>query len=560
MKTIQTIAVLFASLLLLACQTETDAEHGAGTPSENRAVDLVVADNIKKHVAYLADDALEGRMTGEEGYDKAAAYVAEFFEELGLTPGGNDGWYQTVTFQSYKLDTESARVVAHRDGKDIELAYRDDFGMYADKVRDEKSVRAEVVYAGFGVHAPERGYSDYDGLDVDGKIVAIFSGGPSTLESTERAYYTSSQVKSREAYSRGAVGFISLISRRSEENYPWEQLKARMGKRASMTWLSETGDAANYWPEGLGSIYLNPEASKELFSGTPISFEEARDATESNTVASVPLGFEVTIETKTTFDELTSPNVIGIVRGTDPELADEYVVYTGHLDHVGIGTEVDGDKIYNGAYDNAMGIALMMEAARSFAAKPPKRSVMFIALTGEERGLLGSDYFVNYPTVPIDSIVANINLDMPLFLFPVADLVAFGSEHSSLVEPVEKAANKEGFTLTPDPIPEEGLFRRSDQYSFVRAGIPAIYLIPGFTSLDPEIDGEALFNEHLKEHYHKPSDDLGRPVDWESAERFGRANTRIGFEIANDPERPRWNEGDFFGEKFGRDVTLATSE
>ncbi len=559
MKTIQLSLILSLGLVFSACQNDQVATETTSGPSENTAVELIVAENLEKHVAYLADDTLEGRMTGEEGYDMAAAYVAAFFDELGLEPGGTDGWYQTVTFQSYKLDTESARVVAHRDGQDIELAYRDDFGMYGDKVREEKSVRAEVVYAGFGVHAPERGYTDYEDIDVDGKIVAIFSGGPSTLESTERAYYTSSSVKSREAYSRGAVGFISLLSRRSEESYPWDSLKERMGKRASMTWLSDSGDAANYWPEGLGSIYLSPDAAKDLFAGTPLSFEEARDATEADTPASVPLGFEVTIETKTSFDELTSPNVIGIVRGTDPELKNEYVVYTAHLDHVGVGTEVDGDKIYNGAYDNAMGVALMMEAARSFAAKPPKRSIMFIALTGEERGLLGSDYFVNYPTVPVDSIVANINLDMPLFLFPVADLVAFGSEHSSLLHPVEKAAEKEGFTLTPDPIPEEGLFRRSDQYSFVRAGIPAIYLIPGFTSVDPEIDGEALFNAHLKDHYHKPSDDLSRHVDWDSAERFGRANTRIGFEIANENTRPVWNEGDFFGEKFGRDVTLATS-
>ena len=298
---------------------------------------------------------------------------------------------------------------------------------------------------------------------------------------------------------------------------------------------------------------LSVETATELMAGTPVSFEEARAATESDKPASAPLGFEVTMSRKTAHETFESPNVIGVLRGTDPELADEYVVFTGHLDHTGIGLPVEGsdDKINNGAYDNAMGIALMIEAARAVAANPPRRSVMFIALTGEERGLLGSDYFANYPTVPKASLVANVNLDMPLFLYPVADLIGFGSEHSSLEAPMRAAAEAEGFVLTPDPMPEENLFRRSDQYSFVRQGIPASYLDPGFGSTDPDIDGEAISRDHYKNHYHKPSDDLSRPVDWDSAVRFARANARIGFAVANADERPTWNEGNFFGEKFG---------
>ena len=178
--------------------------------------------------------------------------------------------------------------------------------------------------------------------------------------------------------------------------------------------------------------------------------------------------------------------------------------------------------------------------------------MVFIALTAEERGLLGSDYYAHYPTVPSDGIIANINLDMPLFLYPVADIIAFGSEHSSLEGTVGEAIAAEGFTLTPDPMPEENLFRRSDQYSFVRRGVPAVYLKPGFTSTDPSIDGKAVENEHRKNHYHQPSDDLSRPIDWDSAVRFARANARIGYAIAGEENRPTWNEGDFFGEKFGR--------
>ena len=175
---------------------------------------------------------------------------------------------------------------------------------------------------------------------------------------------------------------------------------------------------------------------------------------------------------------------------------------------------------------------------------------MFIALTAEERGLLGSDYFAHYPTVPVDSIVANVNIDMPLFLFPLADIVAFGAEHSSLGTIADAAATAEGFILTPDPIPEENIFARSDQYSFVRKGVPAIYLDSGFSSADPDVDGQAVATDHYHNHYHQPSDDLSRPIDWDSAVRFTRANARIGWAIANDDARPAWNEGDFFGDKF----------
>ena len=221
---------------------------------------------------------------------------------------------------------------------------------------------------------------------------------------------------------------------------------------------------------------------------------------------------------------------------------------------MGSGVAVDGDTLYNGMYDNAMGTSQLIETARAFAAmpEPPKRSIIFIALTGEERGLVGSDYYAHYPTVPSDAIVANVNLDMPLFLYPLADIIAFGAEHSSLEAVIGDAIAAEGFALTPDPMPEEVIFIRSDQYSFVKQGVPSVFLVPGFGSLNADIDGEKLWRGFLQTYYHQPSDDLSRPIDWPSAERFARANVRIGYAIANDGDRPTWNEGDFFGDKFGR--------
>ncbi len=539
------LAAAGAALVLCACSENTEENT-----SIDRALSTITKDAIYAHLAYLADDALEGRLTGEPGHDKAAQYVADRFAEFGLEPGGDDGWYQQVPLQSYLIDTENVSLVVHRNSGDTELSYRDDYTMSADMVRSENSVRGELVYIGRGVHAPDYGYSDYGDIDVAGKILVGYSGGPDIIPGDERSFYSSSQTKHDEMVARGAVGWIGLRSRQSQANSPWERSKKAAGTKASMTWVGLSGVPDSYYPEIRGAASLSPAAATALLDDTPISFEETLDAIEASTVASVPLGIEVTLARKTNHEQLSSPNVIGVIRGTDPELADEYVVYTAHLDHVGVGVEVDGDDIYNGMYDNAMGTAIMIETARALAAAPPRRSIMFIALTGEERGLLGSDYFANYPTVPVDSIVANVNIDMPLFIYPLADIVAFGAEHSSLGPLTDTAVAAEGFILTPDPIPEENIFRRSDQYSFVRRGIPAIYLDPGFTSTDPDIDSVAMRTDHRHNHYHRPSDDLSRPIDWDSAVRFTRANARIGWGIANDDARPTWNEGDFFGDKF----------
>jgi len=538
------------ALALSGCADNPDETESTAAASGDHALDTITQEGIYAHLAYLADDTLEGREVGTPGYEMAAKYVAEQFAAIGLEPGGTEEWYQPVPLQSYMLDTESVAMTIHRDAGDTELVYRETFAAFGDKVREQTSVRAELVYVGFGVHAPEYGYTDYEGVDIEGKIAVLLGGGPSTIPGDELAYYSSSRTKATELVARGAIGAIALYSRHMEKSFPWERLAKTTGRKPGMAWVDLSGAANDYNPELLGVTILSPGAGAELFEGTPLGFEEARDAADASVVASVPLGIEATLSIRTEHDQLSSPNVIGVVRGTDPVLADEYVVFTAHLDHVGRGIEVDGDDIYNGMYDNALGTAIMIENARAIAASPPRRSVMFIALAAEERGLLGSDYFAHYPTVPTDSIVANVNMDMPLFLFPISDLVAFGAEHSSLRTVVDAAATAEGFALIPDPMPEEHLFRRSDQYSFVRKGVPAIYLDTSFGSTDPAIDGEAVVTEHLRTSYHQPSDDLSLPLHWDSAVRFTRANARMGWDIANDDARPTWNEGDFFGEMF----------
>jgi Zn-dependent M28 family amino/carboxypeptidase len=243
---------------------------------------------------------------------------------------------------------------------------------------------------------------------------------------------------------------------------------------------------------------------------------------------------------------------LGIVEGADPVLKREYVVFTGHLDGLGAGTPMNGDAIYNGAYDNALGTALLIELARELANGPerPRRSILFASVTAEEKGLLGSDYLARFPPVPREQIVANINLDMPLFFAPVRGLLIRGIEHSSLRRPAETAAASLGFVIEPDPTPEEASFIRSDQYSFVRQGVPALSATPGITSPTGATNLAGLRDEFLKTRYHKPSDDLRQTIDWGSVRLFFDFELELVRRVANDPERPRWNTGDFFGQRY----------
>ena len=552
----RSVAVMASALLLFACGNDTN--DISTTDVTETDLDTVLAgisrDNIQSHLDYLAADEREGRMAGSRGYDDAAKYVAEQFAAIGLERGGTDGWMQPVPFITRMLDVENSGVTLHKSDGDVDLEHAKNLIIYADKLRDQNQIRAGVVFAGYGVHAPELGYSDFDGVDVNGKIVATFTKAPSTFPSTERAHFASGRTKAAELVGRGAVGQITLMSRLLERMDPWENWTPNLGKRPGLSWIDEAGEVADFHPQLQGDAMFNRQAAEQLFDGGPITFEDALDAAEQDRPFSSALGVDVTMTRSSTHERISSANVIGVLRGSDPELADEYVVYSTHLDHLGIGSPVDGDSIYNGFYDNAFGVAMTIEIARALASLPlaPRRSILFVAVTAEESGLLGSDYFAQNPTVPKSSLVANVNIDMPMMLFALDTIVGYGSEHTSLEALTADEAIKEGFKITPDPYPDEVYFIRSDQYSFVRQGIPAVYFAEGIGSSNPTIDGRAVQMDFEKNHYHKPSDDLSQPVDWETTLRFSRAGARIGYRIAMDDERPSWNEGDFFGEKFGR--------
>ena len=550
------ILIAIASVsLLFACSKDSNGipETGDSESDLDTALATISRDNIQSILNYLAADEREGRMTGTRGYDESAQYVADQFAAIGLAPGGSDGWLQQVPFITRMIDVENSGVTLHRNTGDVDLAWKDDVIIYADRLRAENRIRAEVVFAGFGVHAPELGYSDFDGIDVSGKIVATFVGAPATFPSTERAHYSSGRTKAAELVSRGAIGEIGLMSRLEERLSPWEEYTRNLGTQPGISWIDEGGAVADFHPELQGDAMFNRHSAEQLFESSPLTFEEALDAADEARPLSAALGVEVTMYRKAAHERITSPNVVGILRGSDPTLSNEYVVYSTHLDHLGIGSPVDGDSIYNGMYDNALGVAVTIEAARTLASLPvpPRRSIVFVAVTGEEHSLLGSDYFAHYPTVPSSAIVANVNIDMPLMLFPLDTVVGYGAEHSSLEGLTAAEAKKEGFELTPDPYPDEVYFIRSDQYSFVRQGIPAVYFAEGIGSSDPAVDGRAVQEDFFNVHYHHPSDDLSQPIEWETTLRFARAGVRIGYRIAMEDQRPAWNDGDFFGEKFG---------
>lgn len=543
------ISTAIVSLLVLsACGKQTTVEHTTKEPEVN-------TNALKAHIEFLADDLLKGRDTGSEGYEIAARYMASQFKQFGVKPiGDEDSYLQQVKFRQAHLDQNSPEFKI--EGGE-ELKYPKDFIMSASAGEAESFVSGETVFVGYGIVAPTQNHDDYAGLDVSGKIVVMLPGKPERFPSEEGAHLASSREKAKYADERGAIGTIVLTTPKEEERFSYTR-KMSYIHTPSVRWLDENGQPNAYRPNLKGSALLNLETSKKLFTNADKSLQEIFDELDENID---PKGFElnqtVTLSKKSRLAEITSPNVAGFIEGSDPELKQEYVLFTAHLDHIGLSKTVEGDRINNGAMDNATGSATLLETARMIAEleQKPKRSVLFLAVTGEEKGLLGADYYAHYPTVPKSQIVANVNLDMPILTYPFADIIAFGAEHSSLKAPVARAAENLGLKLSPDPMPEEHIFTRSDHYMFVKQGIPAVYVVPGWTSSDPQINGEETFNQFLKTDYHRPSDEVNDNLNWDAATMFADVNYQIGLSIANDPARPRWNEDNFFGDTFGTELT-----
>lgn len=525
---------------------------GGGDPADT-AMATIRPEAIRADMRFLSDDLLEGRGTGSRGYDIAAKFMATRFESMGLQPGGDDGTYlQNVALRSMKVDETKSSLTLVRAGKEETLVSRTDYILSSDPGRAESSVEAEVVFVGFGVTAATQNYDDYKGINAKGKIVAYLFGAPN-FESSLKAHYSSSAVKAQNAASHGAVGAILLNSPVLEGMYSFQH-RVRDLSIPKYRWLDKQGQPNDYFPELKGTASLSLDATRKILDGSSHSADEIFAAERAGKLIPFPLPIKARIHTVTESKDIKTPNVVGRLEGSDPHLKSEFLVYTAHLDHLGISEPVKGDKIYNGALDNASGSAILLEMARAFSriSPRPRRSILFVAVTAEEAGLLGSDYFAHYPTVPRNAIAANINVDEDLMLWPLQDIVAFGAEHSSLGMVVKKATERMHLQESPDPVPQEVVFIRSDQYSFVKQGIPAVMPSPGFKSADAKFKPFSIMEKWEQERYHQPQDDMNQTgLDFDAAAKFARFAFLCGYLVTEETQRPTWNKGDFFGDLYG---------
>jgi Peptidase family M28/PA domain len=547
------VAFLFVcAVTLLLLFARTHSVH-ANPDAADEAMNTIRPEAIRADMRFLSDDALEGRGTGSRGYDIAAKFMATQFESLGLQPAGEQGsYFQNVPLRLAKPDETKTTFVLSRSGKDETLIFRKDYISRGDPFRPETSVEAPVVFVGDGVTAPDQNYDDYQGIDAKGKIVALMFGAPN-FESSLKAHYSSAEVKLQNAVAHGAVAVILLDDPVFEGLYSFKE-QVRDLSFPDLRWLDKQQRPNEYFPELKGNAFLSLGATKKFFDGSGHSAEEVFAAMKAGKPMSFVMPITAKIHNVTGLKDVASRNVVAQLEGSDPTLKNEYVVYSAHLDHLGIGEPVKGDGIYNGALDNASGSAILLEVARAFSGMKtrPRRSILFLSVTGEEAGLLGSDYFAHYPTVNKSSVVANVNMDEDLMLWPLRDIVAFGAEHSSLDAVVKKAAARLQLSESPDPNPEEVVFIRSDQYSFVKQGVPAIFPVPGFKSDDPKIKPEEIFKNWEQTRYHQPQDDMDQPgLDFDAAAKYARFVFLCGFLITEDAQRPTWNKGDFFGEHYG---------
>ena len=498
------------------------------------------------HVQAIAGDAMRGRETGSPGHKAAADYVAAQFTRAGLQPGGPNGSYiQPVKVRIAQIvENRSSLAIVRGPNSIVPLVLGDDATLSVQAGLAE-SLEADAVFFGYCLAIPEYTHDDFAGLDLAGKIAVFIEGAPSDIPGNLRAHYVSRGERWKVLQRAGAIGLVSIANPKDVE-VPWE--RARLRRLAPTMQLAD-----DRFVETRGQRFgarMNPASADKLFQASGHAFGELlKIADQGKPLPRFPLRARLRMTEQVTLTEGESQNVIGILPGSDPVLKKEYVVYGAHLDHLGEGGAVPGDatndRIYNGAMDDGSGVASLIEVATLLkdGHARPERSILFIAVTGEEKGMLGSTYFAAQPTVPKSDLVGEINMDMYLPLYPLKILEVYGLEESSLGDDVRAVARQHDVAIVTDREPQRRLFVRSDQYSFIREGIPAIFFKFGWVPGSPE---EKVSKDWLRDRYHAPSDDLRQPVDKAAAAKYNRIMFDLGLRVANAPKRPRWNDASFF--------------
>ncbi|HYJ81927.1 MAG TPA: M28 family metallopeptidase [Allosphingosinicella sp.] len=524
---------LFLAFLLPACATVPEPPTAAER-----------AERWWADVSTLAADDMEGRLTGTPGYQRAADHVVARLKAIGLEPAGTDGFFQPVAFEEQFVDSAGSSASLVSGGRETALAIPGDIIIGRGDGRRPERIEAPLVFAGYGLHVPESGHDDFAGLDLKGKIVVVISGGPADISGALKAH--ARRDRARLLSERGAAGLLSLTTAKAVE-VPWARSMAQAGQSG----MYFADPALRDVKTDFFSASFNTESSEKLFAGSGRTFAELSAlADESKPLPRFDMKQSLRAAIAMRHRPVTSSNVVARLPGSDRRLRAEHVVFSAHLDHLGVSNPIDGDGLYNGAMDNAAGVAGLLDIARSYKARrvKPKRSMLFVFVTAEEKGLLGSRYFSLRPTVPKASIVADMNFDMALPIFPLKSVIALGGEESSLGAVAASVSEATGLPLVPDPFPDRNSFVRSDQYSFIREGVPSLAFKFGFGPRDPEAEVERQWRST---RYHAPSDDLAQPVAKEDAIRLHDFVAELGLRVANAPERPSWGERSFF-RRFAR--------
>jgi len=492
------------------------------------------------YVKVLADDNMEGRETGSAGLRRAQAYVVDQLKQAGLQPAGTDGYYQPVNFRSRQIIEEDSSLALVRNGKVEPLTLGED-AFFSTRVDLAPELEAPLVFVGYGLRIPEKNYDDLASLDLNGKIAVILNGSPADIPGPLASHYQSAAERWKTLRQAGAVGVVGIANPLTMD-IPWSRMSVNRTHPSMVLARPEFNETEG---EKLALIF-NPTKAGKLFEGSGHSFEEVLNlAKDRKQLPRFPLTASIRVKAKLETEDVESANVVAKLPGNDPELKNEYVVLSAHIDHVGIGEPINGDRIYNGAMDNASGSALLLDLAFSMKKSPEKlkRSLLFVFVTGEEKGLLGSKYFAAYPTVEPKSMVADINVDMFLPIVPLKVLTVFGLAESDLGDRAREVAQAHGIRVQPDPEPQRNLFIRSDQYNFIRHGIPALAMDVGVTPGSPE---EEIFKAWLTQRYHAPSDDVNQPVDLSAAAAYEEVVRDLMIAVANGSQRPQWKQDSFF--------------
>lgn len=507
----------------------------------------VSGDKLRAHVKYLSSDELQGRGVGTAGGKLATGYIAAQLQAEGVKPGGDNGTY----FQRVPLigctTLPSATLTISGKSRRIPLRFVKDYVGTALSQQPRNDFNAEAVFVGHGISAPEYGWDDYKGVDLKGKVLVFFtneppSNDPNFFGGRALTYYGRWTYKFEEAARRGAVAAL-IIHTTPTAGYGWGVV--------SGSWSQEHPEL-KLAPGQKGlelAAWLSQEAGAKLVAGTGKTLDQLLAMANQKSFRPIPLGVHIVGHIAVKLRTIESRNVIGRVEGADPQLKSEVVLYSAHWDHLGIGVPVNGDKIYNGAVDNATGCAVVLELARIWAALPqkPKRSALFLFVTAEESGLLGSEYYGEHPEVPAGQTAVDLNYDALYPFGKTRDVSVTGAERTTLWPLVERDAKRSGLEITPDPEPEQGHYYRSDHFSFARVGIPAFSISQGTNYLGkPANFGSTVFEEYNTKHYHQPSDEYHEDWDFAGMEQMADFGLTLGLDIANVPKLPTWKPGDEF--------------